>query len=145
MLGYKMVTEARRRNMQANQSKNTSPEIRVRKALHALGYRFRVHRNDLPGKPDIVLPKYRLIVFVHGCFWHQHTGCKLASRPSSNTSYWKAKFDKNRLRDKRNQIALEEAGWEVAIIWECETRQSTTLNSRLRELLENETDTLRSD
>lgn len=133
-----MTTEARRRNMQANRSKNTSPEIRVRKALHALGYRFRIHRKELPGKPDIVLPKHKLVIFVHGCFWHQHPGCRLASRPSSNSEYWQAKFKRNRLRDKNNQIALEQAGWIVVTIWECETRQPEILDERLRELLENE-------
>ena len=131
-----MASEARRRNMQANRSKNSSPELRLRKALHSLGYRFRIHRKDLPGKPDVVLPKHNLVIFVHGCFWHQHPGCKLASRPRSNTVYWQVKFQKNRLRDKRNQLALEEAGWSVATVWECETRDLRKMNNRIRDLLE---------
>ncbi|KXS54184.1 MAG: DNA mismatch endonuclease, patch repair protein [Marinobacter sp. T13-3] len=132
-----MTTEGRRRNMRANRSKDTSPEIRTRKALHSMGYRFRIHVKDLSGKPDIVLPKHKLVIFVHGCFWHQHPNCKLASRPSSNTDYWCTKFERTRLRDKEHQLALEMAGWSVATIWECETREPPVLDKRLREVLEN--------
>jgi len=107
--------------MRANKPANTRPEIRVRKVLHALGYRFRVHLKDLPGKPDIVLPKHNLVIFVHGCFWHQHPDCYLASKPRTRQQFWAEKFEKNRLRDKRNQLALEELGWRVEVIWECET------------------------
>ncbi|WP_152439095.1 MULTISPECIES: very short patch repair endonuclease [unclassified Marinobacter] len=130
-----MTSENRRKIMQANKPANTRPEIRVRKALHALGYRFRIHRKDLPGKPDVVLPKYKLVIFVHGCFWHQHSGCYLASRPKTREDFWKAKFDANRLRDKKNQIALEEGGWRVEAIWECQTLDPEALTHALRELL----------
>ena len=121
--------------MQANKPANTLPEIRVRKALHALGYRFRIHRKDLPGKPDVVLPKYKLAIFVHGCFWHQHPGCHLASRPKTREDFWKAKFDANRLRDKKNQIALEENGWRVEVIWECQTKDEGKLFEYLQNLI----------
>lgn len=131
-----MTSENRRKIMQANRPANTRPEIRVRKTLHALGYRFRIHRKELPGKPDVVLPKYKLVIFVHGCFWHQHAGCYLASRPKTREAFWKAKFDANRLRDKKNQIALEEKGWRVEVIWECQTLNPETLTQTLTELLE---------
>ncbi|MGF2688056.1 very short patch repair endonuclease [Marinobacter sp. DUT-3] len=130
-----MTSENRRKIMQANKPANTRPEIRVRKALHALGYRFRIHRKDLPGKPDVVLPKYKLAIFVHGCFWHQHPGCYLASRPKTREDFWKAKFDANRLRDKKNQIALEETGWRVEVIWECQTKDEGKLFEFLQDLV----------
>lgn len=121
--------------MQANKPANTRPEIRVRKALHALGYRFRIHRKDLPGKPDVVLPKYKLVIFVHGCYWHQHPGCYLASNPKTRQEFWRSKFEANRLRDKRNQLALEERGWHVAVIWECETFNQEGLSVRLLQII----------
>lgn len=121
--------------MQANKPANTRPEIRVRKALHALGYRFRLHRKDLPGKPDVVLPRHKLVIFVHGCFWHQHSGCYLASKPKNREEFWKAKFAANALRDKKNQLALEELGWRVEVIWECQTLDSEALDEALSQLL----------
>tara|TARA_R110002110_G_scaffold157063_1_gene352795 strand:+ start:4109 stop:4483 length:375 start_codon:yes stop_codon:yes gene_type:complete len=113
--------------------KNTSPEIRVRKAAHAMGLRFRLHRKDLPGKPDIVLPKWKTVIFVHGCFWHRHPGCPKASMPKSRTDYWKDKFDKNVERDARNRVALEALGWRVETIWECETKKPQVLEALLQE------------
>src|SRR3546814_11416036 len=101
-------------------SSNTSPELALRRALHALGFRFRLHRKDLPGKPDIVLPRYRTVVFVHGCFWHRHAGCKVATTPKSNTGFWIEKFDRNVARDSRSRELLETQGWNVIIVWECE-------------------------
>lgn len=130
-----MKNDPRRKIMQANKPANTRPEIRVRKALHALGYRFRIHRKDLPGKPDIVLPKHNLVLFVHGCFWHQHPGCYLASKPKTREEFWKAKFEANRLRDKRNQLALEEMGWRVEVIWECQTLDPGGLDKVLGQLV----------
>lgn len=109
--------------MVANKSKDTKPEILVRKLLHALGYRFRLCRKDLPGKPDIVLPKYRTVIFVHGCFWHQHAGCKAASRPSTNVEFWEKKFARNRERDARVEAELAALGWRVIVIWECEVKR----------------------
>jgi DNA mismatch endonuclease (patch repair protein) len=106
---------------------NTTPELRVRRALHAIGYRFRLHRKDLPGKPDIVLPKHRLCLFVHGCYWHQHQGCKRCTFPKTNTEFWAKKFNQNRIRDERVTAALIQAGWKVCVIWECQTKDQTTL------------------
>lgn len=107
--------------------KNTTPELRVRRAAHALGLRFRLHRKDLPGKPDLVFPKFRLAVFVHGCFWHRHSGCRKATLPKSRADFWSAKFTSNQQRDERVMTDLENAGWRVDVIWECETKDSDTL------------------
>jgi DNA mismatch endonuclease, patch repair protein len=100
--------------------KNTSPEIRVRRAAHALGLRFRLHRKDLPGRPDLVFPKYGVAVFVHGCFWHRHAGCRKSSVPKSRVDYWAAKFEANIARDARVAADLAELGWSVATIWDSE-------------------------
>lgn len=111
--------------------KNTRPEIVVRKALHALGKRFRLHRRDLPGRPDIVLPRHRLAIFVHGCFWHRHPGCRLASTPKTRVAFWTDKFAANVARDRRNVERLEGLGWRVATVWECETRDADRLAATL--------------
>lgn len=119
-------------------SENTSPEIRVRKLLHQMGYRFRLHRIDLPGKPDIVLPKFKTVIFVHGCFWHGCPICKHAQiRPKSNINYWNKKLDRNMERDRENCIALNKMGWRVLVVWECETKKKnlSALESRLRDEL----------
>ena len=100
-------------------SKNTTPEIAVRKALHTAGYRFRLHRTDLPGKPDIVLPKFRVALFVHGCFWHRH-GCQRTTMPSSNVQYWSKKFRRTLERDQRAYEELNKIGWTATVIWECQ-------------------------
>jgi DNA mismatch endonuclease, patch repair protein len=116
-------------------SKDTSPEKVVRSALHRLGFRFRLHRKDLPGKPDITLPKYRTIIFVHGCFWHRHRGCRFAYRPKSNTGFWTAKFKSNVERDQCVVRALRNLGWKVHIIWECQTGSVPVLSRRLLTLV----------
>lgn len=116
--------------------KNTSPEMRVRRAAHALGLRFRLHRKDLPGKPDLVFPKHRVAMFVHGCFWHRHPGCSKASTPKSRTEFWQDKFDANVARDARVQTELEALGWRVVTIWECETK-SGDLSDRLLDMVQN--------
>lgn len=132
----KISPERRSLNMAAIKSRNTKPEVAVRKLLHASGFRFRLHRKDLPGRPDIVLPRYKTAVFVHGCFWHQHEGCKLASKPSSRQEYWKAKFDRNAERDNNSLRALTELGWQVVVIWECEVRKNADeVVQRLAKLL----------
>lgn len=113
--------------------KNTTPELRVRRAVHALGLRFRLHRKDLPGKPDLVFPKLRLAVFVHGCFWHRHAGCQKATFPKSRTDFWLRKFTGNQTRDKKAINELESAGWRVAVIWECETKGPDALRKVISE------------
>lgn len=118
-----LTPEQRKRNMSAIKGKNTKPEILVRKLLHRLGYRFKIQRKDLPGKPDIVLPKYKTAIFINGCFWHRHAGCKYASTPSTNSEFWEKKFAANVKRDARNYATLKEQGWNVLIIWECEAKE----------------------
>jgi DNA mismatch endonuclease (patch repair protein) len=113
-------------------SENTSPELAIRKLLHRLGYRFRLHRKDLPGKPDIVLPKYRTVIFVHGCFWHGHPGCKRAARPASNTDFWNKKLDRNIERDRKAREELEKTGWRVMTIWECEIKNAGKVEEKLQ-------------
>ena len=117
-------------------SKNTSPEMAVRRIAHALGYRYRVHRRDLPGCPDLVFSSRKAVVFVHGCFWHRHPGCSKASMPKSRVSFWTEKFQRNVVRDQENLTALENAGWRVLIIWECQTRDSEAIGKRLVAFLE---------
>lgn len=114
--------------MRAVRREDTKPELLVRKSLHALGLRFRLHRKDLPGSPDIVLPKHRTVIFVHGCFWHRHPGCRLASTPKTRQYYWLPKFDANVERDARKILQLEALGWHVLVVWECETKDPSALN-----------------
>lgn len=112
-------------------SKDTQPEMVVRSLLHRLGYRFRLHRKDLPGRPDIVLPRHRKIILIHGCFWHGHT-CRLASKPKSNEDYWAGKISGNRARDARNLSVLLNAGWSVLELWECEVRRCDGIEDRIQ-------------
>jgi DNA mismatch endonuclease (patch repair protein) len=128
------IDPKRSAQMAAIRSVNTRPELIVRKALHARGFRFRLHRRDLPGKPDIVLPKFRTAIFVHGCFWHQHPGCKLASWPKSRPEYWVPKLGRNVERDTVAAGALEVLGWRSIVIWECDTRVPALLAGRLNEI-----------
>ena len=114
------VSKARSKNMSAIKSKNTKPEIIVRKFLHSKGYRFRIHRKDLPGCPDIVLPKYKTVIFVNGCFWHRHEGCKYKTTPKTRKDFWENKFNENIKRDKNNFKELKNLNWKVLVIWECE-------------------------
>lgn len=111
--------QTRSRMMSAIQSKNTCPELAVRRYLHARGFRFRLHRKDLPGKPDLVLPKYQLAIFVQGCFWHRHQGCFYATSPATRKDFWRKKLEGNVARDKRQQEELIESCWRVFVIWEC--------------------------
>lgn len=115
--------------------KDTTPELVVRKALHRLGYRYRIHRKDLPGTPDIAFPSRRKVIFVHGCFWHAH-GCKIGRPPRSNISFWKPKLDRNKERDQKKELALKEAGWDVMTVWECETRDMGQLTPKLMAFLD---------
>ena len=116
--------EKRSKIMRGSVSKDTKPEKIVRSWLHSRGYRFRKNRKDLPGKPDIVMPKYNLVIFVHGCFWHQH-GCKISNKPESNVSFWEEKFRRNRERDRENVDACHELGRQVLILWECQVNDYT--------------------
>ncbi len=111
--------------------RNTLPERTVRSLLHGMGYRFRLHRKDLPGVPDIILPKHRKVVFVHGCFWHQHPGCKRASKPTTNTDFWDKKLDLNQERDSRILDELHQAGWQTMVVWECEIKNPERLKEKL--------------
>jgi DNA mismatch endonuclease (patch repair protein) len=117
--------------------RDTVPEVAVRRFLHARGYRFRLHRKDLPGRPDIVLAKYRTAVQVHGCFWHGH-GCKDGRRPSSNSSYWNQKLDRNLRRDRRNARKLRQLGWRQIVVWECQVTDEARLERRLLRKLESQ-------
>lgn len=117
--------------MRRVRSTNTAPEKRVRSLLHKLGFRFRLHRNDLPGKPDIVLPKHHVAVFVHGCFWHRHQGCPHATTPASRQEYWLPKFKRTIERDRKNQSELRQQGWNVAVVWECAIKDASNLASDL--------------
>ena len=112
-------------------SKNTGPELKVRRAAHARGLRFRLHRKDLPGTPDVVFAKWRVALFVHGCFWHRHEGCKRASTPKSRQTFWQLKFDRNVAGDREKADALRRLGWRVETVWECETRDEDALRGRL--------------
>lgn len=121
--------------MRAVGQKHTGPEITVRRTLHALGYRFRVQRRDLPGSPDVVLPRYKLAIFVHGCFWHRHPGCKKATTPKTRAEFWAAKFQRNVERDSQKEAALRAMGWHVFIIWECEAKVPERLLAKLSSVL----------
>ena len=122
-----VTRETRSKMMASVHSKDTKPERKVRSLLHALGYRFRICRKDLPGNPDIVLVKYKKVIFVHGCFWHQHAGCPKAKRPNTRKEFWDKKLNENIERDKRSLYELEELGWISHIIWECQTKREADL------------------
>jgi DNA mismatch endonuclease, patch repair protein len=128
--------EQRSRNMAAIRGKDTAPEIRVRTLLHSLGYRFRLHRNEFPGKPDIVLRRHSAVIFVHGCFWHCHD-CRFGLvQPATRSEFWTAKRRSNVDRDRRNRAALRALGWRVLVVWECETRSPEKVAVKLRRFLE---------
>lgn len=118
--------------------RNTSPEKTVRSLLHRLGYRFRIHYKELPGKPDIVLPKYRIVIFVHGCFWHGHQGCSRSKRPTTNSEFWNRKIDATLKRDQGIQQKLQDMGWRVLIIWQCEIKERDAIKTRLCNFIEGE-------
>ena len=127
----RLSRERRSWNMSRIRGKDTAPERLVRSALHRAGYRFRLHPKALPGHPDIVLPKYRTVVLVHGCFWHRHKGCRFAYTPKSRTAFWNAKFDANVERDRRTARELRRLGWKVVTVWECEADRPATWLRRL--------------
>ena len=123
--------EKRSRMMACIKGKNTKPEMVVRKLVHEMGFRFRLHRKDLPGCPDLVFPRLRRVIFVHGCFWHRHSGCRFAYTPKSNTQFWLDKLEANTRRDARALKALEALGWEVLTVWECEGSNLPALAQKL--------------
>ena len=130
----KVDSETRSRIMASVRSKNTKPEMRVRKTAHRIGYRYRLHRKDLPGKPDMVFPSRRIALFVHGCFWHGHP-CKRGDRiPATNVEYWREKIARNQRRDTANRLLLRELGWTPVVVWECETLDDG-LSSLLKDIL----------
>lgn len=122
--------------MAAVRNRDTSPELQVRRLVHRLGFRFRLYRTDLPGKPDLVFARFRKIVFVHGCFWHQHTRCRRATIPASNREFWERKLSRNCERDAENIERLEALGWKALVIWECELREPAAVTARIRTFLE---------
>ena len=121
----------RSERMSRIRGKDTKPELLVRRALHKLGYRYRLHRRDLPGAPDLVFPSRKQVIFVHGCFWHAHQDCRVANLPKSRRTYWRAKFARNKQRDELNSKHLKKAGWKVMVVWECETKKLDKLQKRL--------------
>ena len=130
------LTSARRsRLMAAVRGKDTTPELAVRRTVHQMGYRYRLHDCRLPGKPDLVFPRLRAVIFVHGCFWHQHPGCREGRPPSSNVEYWGPKLQRNVDRDLQNIEELARRGWQSLVVWECETSDETALKERIREFL----------
>ncbi len=131
----RITKERRSWNMSRIRSKDTTPEMRVRSFLHRKGYRFRLHDKKLPGSPDIVLKKYRTAIFVHGCYWHRHTGCKNAYSPKSRVEFWEEKFRQNVERDQTKERLLYDAGWNVLTVWECETKSPEQIEHALRVFL----------
>ena len=133
------VTPKRRSEIMSNiRDKGMKPEMAVRRITHAMGYRYRLHRKDLPGKPDLVFPGRRKVIFVHGCFWHQHSdpACKIARRPQSNQDYWLPKLERNVTRDAEHKTQLAKLGWDVLVLWECEVKAGDGIAERIREFLE---------
>lgn len=132
----RLTVTPRSRMMAKVRSTDTKPERTVRSTAHRIGLRFRLHRRDLPGSPDLVLPRHKLVIFVHGCFWHRHEGCQRSSVPVTNVEFWVSKFERNMARDRAAVSALERAGWRVAVIWECETKNEADLIVRLLSLVD---------
>lgn len=133
-MGDLLTSAERSARMRRIRKANTKPELAVRRAAHAAGLRFRLHRRDLPGSPDLVFPSRRIALFVHGCFWHQHEGCRLCRQPKSRLEYWLPKLKRNRERDERAAALLADSGWRVVTVWECETTDPEALSERLRKV-----------
>jgi DNA mismatch endonuclease (patch repair protein) len=127
--------ERRSWNMSRIKAENTSPEKSVRSALHRAGIRFRLHQRKLKGRPDIVLPRFNTVIFVHGCFWHRHPGCRFAYTPKTRVSFWQKKFDENVARDRRTCRDLRQSGWRVLVVWECRTNDQAALTMRIARMV----------
>lgn len=135
----RLSPDQRSRLMGRVRQKNTKPELVLRRIVFALGYRYRLHVKDLPGSPDLVFPSRRKVIFVHGCFWHRHDGCRLATVPKTRAEFWQSKFDANCQRDQRVENELATLGWEILSVWECETRGSSSLPSKIQLFLDGST------
>ena len=122
-------------NMSRIRSRDTSPERRVRSVMHRAGYRYRLHVKEMLGKPDIVMPRYRTVIFVNGCFWHRHPNCRYATTPKTNVDYWQRKFERNVVRDQKTYSTLAKDGWSIIVIWECQTHDRNRLSELLAEIL----------
>jgi DNA mismatch endonuclease, patch repair protein len=131
----KLSADRRSENMRRIKSKDMKPELLIRRLVHGLGYRYRLHRKDMPGRPDLVFGPRRKVIFVHGCFWHQHTSCREGRLPGSNAEYWQPKLARNVRRDAENLASLEASGWHTLVIWECEMKSPEALKRRLRKFL----------
>lgn len=131
-----LTPSERSERMSRVRGKNTKPEMAVRRIVHGMGYRYRLHRRDLPGKPDLVFPSRRKVIFVHGCFWHRHPGCGLARMPKSRHDFWAPKLKANRERDLANQEQLRSQGWEVMVVWECMLTNPGNLQAEIKAFLE---------
>ena len=125
----------RSQNMSRIRSRDTSPELRVRSLIHRAGYRYRLHVKEMPGKPDIVMPRYRTAILINGCFWHRHSNCKYATTPKTNTDYWQRKFERNVSQDRTTHEELARNGWKTLVIWECQTRDKESLATLIGEIL----------
>ena len=128
----RLTPQRRSANMSKVRGKDTGPEMTVRRIAHRLGLRYRLHRKDLPGTPDLVFPRYKLVLFVHGCFWHRHGDCRRASTPATRIEFWEAKFSKNLSRDQRQSQLLRDMGWDVRVIWECEVKIEKNVQDMLK-------------
>ena len=131
----KLTPGRRSENMRSIKSVDTSPEMKVRRIVHGLGYRYSLHSSDLPGKPDLVFRTRKKVIFVHGCFWHCHQGCQETHVPKSHRGYWRPKLKRNKARDRENQVALEAIGWRILVFWECETNNPKAIARKAREFL----------
>ncbi len=143
-LAGEVIDPARSALMSRVRAKNTKPEIVVRRLAHVLGYRFRLHRSDLPGTPDLVFPWSRKVIFVHGCFWHRHRGCSRTTTPKTRVAYWKEKFKQNTKRDISKEHALKSLGWDILVVWECETFDSDKLSDRIATFLDRRNRSIKS-
>ena len=133
-----LTPSQRSQRMRLIRSKNTTPELQVRRMIHALGFRYSLHRKDLPGKPDIVCSRLNCVIFVHGCFWHRHAAsrCRLARLPKSRLDFWLPKLESNRLRDQKNLRGVRSRGWKILVVWECELRDKERIENKIRRFLE---------
>jgi len=136
MVADTLTPNERSKRMSLIRGKDSSPEMKLRRLVHGMGFRYRLHVKDLPGKPDLVFPSRRAVIFMHGCFWHRHPGCKLARMPKSKLDFWRPKLEGNRERDLRNQEMLKKLGWHVLVIWECEMENVEKVSNKVREFLQ---------